>query len=841
MKHLYLIIAAIAYCAGVFAGTIKGHVTDGKGTPLPFATIYIQGTTIGTSANADGVYQLTLAAGNHKIVCQYMGFKQSIYSVTVKGDEAIMHDFSLEEQSLQLKEYTVKSTDDPALYIMRKVIARRSFHRQQIKEFQTGIYLKTLAKTRQMPKKFMGQDVTADDMGLDSNGKGILYLAEEDATYYAKGNKHRTIIHSVHESGDPSGVGLSTFPDVISFYDNNIEISDQIVPRGFVSPVSDYALTYYKYRLEGDFTEGGRTIYKISVTPKRPYEPVFVSGILYVVDEEWAIHSLNVLATKKSNMQLLDTMRIEQLYLPLQKDEWVIKQQVLYFTLNLLGFDMTGNMVTVYSDQKINQSLPDTIFHDKIISEYDKGANKKDTSYWAAARPIPLQVEETRDYIEKDSLRLIYNDPVYKDSIRRRNNKISVGDVVLNGIRQVGKKEKYTIGTNSLLTGLVNFNTVEGLNIAPKITGRYKIDSFNHIIGAVAARYGFSNTHFNAIGKFAYLKQNKDWLGRWWMAGFEAGKYIFQFNPNNPIEGFYNTISTLFYRKNYLKIYERWNTGVFFSRNYGNGLRWTAQLDFQQRLPLENTTDFNFAKSTVGGFTDNIPDEFKSMSWVKHNAVIAKVSVSYQPGYKYIQYPDYKRPLRSEWPVFTLSYQRGIPDLLDSKVDYDKWRFGIRDEIGLKLLGTFQYNIAAGGFLSDKYVSIPDLNHIQGNQLTIATPYLESFQTAPYYQYSNKQPLYGEAHIQWNLRGFITNKIPLLKQLGWWLVAGGNAYYVNEDLYHTELFVGLDNIGYDKYRLFRFDFVQSWNSLDQKTAAFRIGIATTSLISISFSDTNGEW
>jgi hypothetical protein len=81
-----------------------------------------------------------------------------------------------------------------------------------------------------------------------------------------------------------------------------------------------------------------------------------------------------------------------------QNGAWVIKSQVLYFTVNLLGFDVTASGVTVYNNQKVNEQIPDSIFAGKVISSYDKMANKKDTSYWKENRPIPLEKDESKDF-----------------------------------------------------------------------------------------------------------------------------------------------------------------------------------------------------------------------------------------------------------------------------------------------------------------------------------------------------------------------------------------------------------------------------------------------------------
>ena len=160
--------------------------------------------------------------------------------------------------------------------------------------------------------------------------------------------------------------------------------------------------------------------------------------------------------------------------------------------------------------------------------------------------------------------------------------------------------------------------------------------------------------------------------------------------------------------------------------------------------------------------------------------------------------------------------------------------------LDLKLFGDLKYNLETGGFLNDKYVSIPDLNHINGNELSLASPYLKSFQLAPYYFYSNKKPLYGEAHIEWHLKGFLTNKIPLFRRLRWHLVGGSNLYYVDENFYHLEAFAGLDNLGFGKLRMFRLDLVHAWNSFDRQTVGVRLGLSMGA-IQVSMGSNDTEW
>ncbi len=845
-RILFFTLAYTLNTLSAYAGLLKGKVTDEQGTHLPYATIFIEGTTTGVNANGNGDFELAIQPGLYKVVCQYIGYKQNSFNVSFSGNETIEHNFVLKDQSLEMKEVVIlANTEDPAYAIIRNAIKKREHHLDQVKSFQTSIYFKAVARSRQMPGKFLGKVVIDESDVVDSMGKGVLYLAEEHADYYSTRDKNKTVIHSVRESGNANGLGLSRFPSVITFYENNVNVMGR-GSRGFISPISDNALMYYKYKLLGEFTELGHTVYKIQVIPKRAYEPCF-SGIIYIVDEDWAVHSLNMALTRQSGMDMVDTLKIDQILLPLEKDTWVIKSQVLYFALKIFTFDITGTGVAVYNNQVVNHSIPDSIFADKIVSIYDKLANKKDSSYWDNARPIPLEKDEKDNFVSKDSLNKIITSPRFVDSLRRKENKIKPVGLFISGWQFHGKKYKNNYSTNPILFGsdnMVNYNTVEGFNAAPKLHYRRLLDTGKNLFTDIAVRYGFTNTHLNAIGRVYYVTQDKSFPNRAWTYGIEGGKYVFQYNPENPVSEWLKSYYALFVREGDLKIYERYDASAYVSRNYGTGIAWYLKASYQQRLPLENTSTYSFLKGGIEGFKTNAPAFLvnAATAWEKHDAALIEASISYKPGIKYIQYPDHKRATGSNWPRFTLTYKKGIPGLFNSVVDFDKWRFSVRDEQHMRLLGSINYHLAVGGFLNSNYVSIPDLTHLYGNRgMGIASPYLESFQMAPFYNFSNKEPIYGEAHIEYHLKGLLSNKIPLLRQARWYLLVGGNAFYATEKQYYTEAFVGIDNIGYKLVRVARVDFVQSWDCRGGQNSGIRASINLPITSTVRYYPMQGEW
>jgi hypothetical protein len=542
------------------------------------------------------------------------------------------------------------------------------------------------------------------------------------------------------------------------------------------------------------------------------------SGYINIVIDEWRIHSVQLQLTKQSQMELIDTLKLDQLYVPFDKDIWVIKSQVIYPTIKIFGFDAYGSFVNVYSKFDMDPKFGKNFFGNTVL-KYDDSANKKKEPYWEAVRPIPLQPEESADYKKKDSLEQARKDPKYLDSIDRRHNKVTVMKLLVSGYTVNRQKTRSVYSFNPLLSS-VNFNTVEGwvINLSGTYTKRLDSSLISHksILISPAVRYGFSNQHFNASLAGTY-NFGKKYFNAITLAG---GKKIFQFNNAAPIRPIDNTVFSLGWEKNYMKIYEAWFGRINYSRSLDEGFNIFANLQYQDRMPLDNTTDYTWRDRKDVFYTPNYPVELTSSNIQRHQALIASAGISWQPGNKYVELPGRKFSMGSKYPHFSLSYTKGVQNILGSDIKYDKWQFSITDNLNLKLLGVFNYAFTIGGFLNRDSVDIPDYTHFNGNQLPLASSYLSSFQLAPYYQYSNTESFYTTFHAEYHLNGFLTNKIPFFRTFNWHLVGATNAFYVNEHNNYVEASVGLENI----FKIFRFDFIWGLEGGKKPITGMRLGL-----------------
>lgn len=111
-KFLYL-IALLSCTLGLWAqkGTIKGRVSNAKNNePLEFATIQIQGTTIGATANLEGVFTITgVTPGFVRLLVNMVGFEPTLSEeIQVQGNQTTFIDIEVPESSTTLREVLVR-------------------------------------------------------------------------------------------------------------------------------------------------------------------------------------------------------------------------------------------------------------------------------------------------------------------------------------------------------------------------------------------------------------------------------------------------------------------------------------------------------------------------------------------------------------------------------------------------------------------------------------------------------------------------------------------------------------------------------------------------------------
>lgn len=798
-----------------FAATISGKITDQSGKPVPFANVYIQQSTIGVTANAEGFYMLKVNPGTYQVVFKTIGYKQLIKTITVT-EQNITVDIELEQEIYSLKEVSVSSKqEDPAYEVIRNAIKKRKQYLNEVKGFSCNVYIKGVQRLMNAPKKFLGVDVDqiGKEIGLDSNRRGIIYLSESESKYnFQQPDKVREQMISSRVSGNSNGFSFNQASDlIVNLYENLVEVGP-LSPRGLISPIADNALFYYRYRLVGTSYDGNLLVNKIEVIPRRKNDPVF-RGFIYIVEDTWRLYSVDALLTKDAQIQVLDSINIRQQYFPANNENWMLASQKFAFKGGILSFKFGGDYIAVYRDYELNPSFAKDFFNGEVLN-VTKESNQKDSLYWKQVRPVPLTNEEVIDYRRKDSIETLRKSEPYLDSIDRKSNTLKPLSLIVGGYtyRQRYRKQTWTI--SPLLPNNLQFNSVEGVNLTIRGSFRKELGDRRNYSVVPEVRYGFSNRHFNGNVSF-YYRFDPTKIGS---LSLKAGTEVVDFNDRGAISPLFNSVTTLVYQDNYLKLYERRFATLSFSREVANGVQMNASVDYADRNPLVNTNYYSFRSDSTSTYTANNPyyGYNNDPAFARNQALTFTLSTTISFGSEFITRPDGKFYVGSKWPKLALTYRSGL-NILKSDVSYDLISGRLYDNgIRLGLLGNLSFSAGGGKYVSNKATWFMDYQHFKGNRLTFYEGSSSNvFRFLDYYQYSTND-YFIEAHLEHNFSGFFTNKIPLFRKLRLEEVVGANYLTTDALRNYTEVYFGLQRL------MLRAEFGFSWINGKSYESAFRL-------------------
>ena len=806
LKYLLIVFTLIALKASGQQYTLTGHITDQQNHAIGFASIYIKNSTYGTTSNESGAYQFRLSPGTYNVIYRFVGYKERIETVTITNHNQVLN-IKMEDEVFGLKTVQVIGrkqrhvNDTAADDIMRQVIAKREYYLTEVPEYSCAVYVKGVQRLLGAPKALLGRTVR-EQLDLDSLGRGILYQSESlsDFSFQQPGRVKEVTISSKTVGLNPTFSYNKASDLQVNFYKNIFSIQG-LSNHGFLSPVASNALDFYRYKLTGTTTENGRVIDKIQVIPRRGHTATF-KGNIYILEGDWRIYSVDLFLTNSDNgLNFIDTLEVSQQYIPIRDSVWEPASVQYTFSGTVLGFKFGGYYNAIYNNYNLDPKFPNHYFTGEIL-RYDTASNTKPASYWSTKRPVPLTVQEARDYNEKDSIASIKRSKGYLDSMQHNNNRLLILPYLI-----FGHSSTYRNGNDSVyyypFIQTFFYNTVEGygLNLAAKYT--HKINDFQSYDATPDVRYGFSNKMFtaNINGDYYYDPFHNGKL----FGGF--GSDILDLNNVGTRSLYFNTLSTLISERNYVKYYKSEYGTLGFQREITNGVLWTVSMNYADRIQLYNTSYNHIETYSDRQFTSNnpllpnAPADDHSVLFPENKALTFYTAFQFTFDQQYITRPTGTIYLPSKYPVVTASYRQGIDDVFSSDVKYNFASLNIAQaNIPIGLIGYSSFQVTAGDFFNRSKLYFMDYYHFLGNQGTTFDPtYVGSFHFLPFYTFSTDNAFL-EAHYQHNFSGTLLNNFAFLRRLKLDEIVGVNYLDEKGNQNYSEFYVGLQRL------IFRIDY-----------------------------------
>lgn len=867
---LTLALLFVSTCAHANAGGVRGNVKDEKGEPLAYTTIFVKQTGSGTIANVNGNYEITLPPGQYELVFQYLSYETIVKQVEIT-DEFIEINIVLNPQATLLETVIISSGDeDPAYTIMRKAIAKAKYHTQQIDMFSARVYIKGAGQLKDYPwlaKKMIEKE------GIE---KGQVFVTESISEIkYTRPNKFEEKVISIRSDGKDNNTSPNQYI-FGSFYES--EIAETI------SPFSPKAFSYYKFEYLGTFKDREYEVSRIKVIPRSKGDNV-VDGILNIVEDWWSIHSMDINTTKmgvrvnikavyapiedKAWMPVSHRFKAEgkifgfefeynymatvsgykiklnpELFVETEKmkviDENVEKEQVKAIqqkqpaTPKKVKKEEQSKQLQerLSSGKEITRKELNTIIKDyekaeqkqqkepEVISDntfnIDSGAYKKDSAYWAELRPVPLTKLEIRGYQKMDSLAVVQRKKEEGDTLKASKHKgFQPWDILIGDTYKISKNSNFKIHFP-----MPGFNTVEGWNFIYKVSFGTILQDTNktRITITPVFRYAFSREVASGYLNFS-LRNKKDRLD------IQGGRYVKQYNPDEPILPIVNSLTTLFLEKNLMKLYEREYIDLSYRRKLNTYISVGTNWSWMKRRELFNNSNYKWVDlGKIEGYTPNAPvnDELNDTAFPEHYALTGSLNITARPWIKYTIRNGHRHEVQNSSPTFMLDYHKGFDNIANSDVSFDQVELGIRHRVKVGVRGNADFFIRAGMFLSDDKMYFMDYKHFLGNR----TPFITndpvgSFRLLDYYQHSTSDKYFaGVFHYQF--RKFMVTNIPLVRMAGIRENVFVNYLATPTSKNYTEVGYSIDGI----LRIFRLEGAAAFRDGKYFDYGFRIGITS---------------
>lgn len=848
----------------IFAAGIKGIIKNEKGEVMPFASVLVKGTDIGTMANQEGAYEVKLKAGSYELVFQYVGYQALTKRVDI-GENVQTLNIVMKEISIELGGVKVSNNkEDPALTIMRKTIAMSPIHHKEVESYSLRNYVRGSFRVDDVPFLFKKE--------LEKNfiKEGQTYVLESvNEIKFKQPNTFSEKVLSVRSNIPPTmkgseGISFSR----INFYN----------PRNEESPITAKGAVNYKYIYEGFFQDKGLYINKIRVIPKVK-SPGLFSGTINIIDGIWSLHSVDF----KFKEEVGDiTMKV--IYSPID-DIWMPVQADVLSKIDILGLEGSARIVTSFKNYQLTknpkyatikpQVLDDKIFKteakdlnrqklstkaitaqkeitvkqlkklskdlekEEIKEKKDKNeeiiasnfsrsedtlARKRTEDFWAEERQVPLTEIETKGYKQADSLYVVeakkINIKLKEDSLDRTRPARFKANHLLTGNtypyhrvdmknKDKGYKDYFTVGDWKEDT---RYNAVEGINIGfPRLSYRHRIDSLNSFSIGLKPHYSIQRERINGSISIGYSKKT-------FSIEAEAGRKVYQINNEEPINNFVNAAYALLDNRHFGKFYEQKYIRINFNPRINDQLTLRTSLLFTERYHLDNILNQGFRKKAEQFYEPNDPihpnfktTDFETNTQTRFNAVL-----TYRPFSRIRIYNGIRR-VQTYGPTFRLENLSAF-----GATGFNRIELGMNHDFKWKLREV-SLRAEVGTFYGNKPTYFLDYKHFNGNQTFIQTH--QDFRDLSYYQYSTDGN-YAQFFTKVNFKRLFLTNIPYLQRKGWEERLFANILLTNQ-IKHYELGYGIKGL----FGAFNAEVYSIFNQNQYANTGFRVYLPIKSGVS----------
>ena len=765
-----LFAMAIATMAATAAAQkITGVVTDAQtGDTIFYPSAAYKGNHLATGGDAHGRYSIDRREGWY-LTFSAVGYQP--HRILVGKDTPGRLDVKLKPEARQLREVVVREKrgkysrkDNPAVELMRRVIAAKKATDLRNHDFyRYDKYQKiTLAVNDITPAEIDSGFIGRRKWLLDQvepcpyNNKLILPLSvDETVTQHLyrkepKGEKdivmgqNTTGINQLIETGDILNTVLKDVFTGVDIYQDQV----RLLQYPFTSPIGSGAIAFYRFYIEDTVKVDGDSCYHLQFIPNNQQDFGFRGDLYILADSSLHVKRCNLTIPKKSDVNFVENLRIEQEYTRLDNGEWALSKDDMVAELAVAKFLSKAIVIrTARLDGYDFSPIPPAIFKGKTKERREADAMMRDEAFWNRYRAVELTKGESS-----------------MDAFIHRVEQIKGFKYIIFGIKALAenfvetssgaKPSKVDIGpVNTMITN----NFIDGYRTRLSAQTTANLHPHWFLSGYAARGWKSRKTYYKA--ELTYSFNKKEYLPR------EFPKRTITLSSTydimSPSDRFAHTDKdNVFTAFKWAKV----DKMMFYNRQQ---LSFEREEEWGMKTTLSVKAEENEAAGTLF-FSQEAKDAAapgsdpgRSLHNGRLRTTEARLEIQVAPGRTYINTKQRRTPVNLDAPVFTLSHTIGIKGLLGGQHSYNITEAGVYKRFWLGSWGKIDAYAKAGAQWDR--VPFPLLIMPAANLSYIVQD--ETFNLVNNMEFLNDR--FASIDLSWDLNGKIFNRIPLVKRLKW--------------------------------------------------------------------------
>ena len=727
-------------------------VDEATGENIGYASVLYKGHQIAAVSDANGRFSIPYHKG-WKLSVTAVGYKSRTYTIEEDMQKLFV---SLRQDTRALKEVTVRSKrskysrkNNPAVELMKKVIANKKATDLSLRDYyQYTKYQKlTLAlndmkkETLEHPKISKHRWILDQVETCEQTGKLILPASVDETVtqkiYRRSPHAEKEIVKGQRSSGINdffqtgdilNTVSKDVFTDV-NIYDDQI----RLLQHPFTSPISDGAISFYRYYIEDTLLVERDSCIHLHFLPNNQQDFGFRGDLYVLKDSSHQVKRCELILPNQTDVNFVEGLKVIQEFTCLPSGEWVLSTDDMVVELVLFDFLQKGVAIrtTRLSDYQFTD-IPAKLFKGKAKTVTDPDAELMDDSFWHEHRKVNLTRSEAN---MEDFL----------------NGMKSVGGFkyILLGLKllaenyiETGNPSKVDIGP---VNSMVSTNFIDGLRTRLSLQTTANLSRHLFWKGYAARGWRSRKNYYSsqltwALNKKRYLpdefpKRNLSFLSTCDVIA-PSDKFLSTDKDN---------VFTAF----------KWAKAdkmMFYNRQQ-------FTFEYEQMYGLRTLLSVKTEKNEAAGNMAFIP--LNSGNSIGFRTTELRAEIEYSPGALYTNSKQRRLKVNREAPIFTLSHTMGIKGMLGGDYDYHYTEASIFKRFWLSSWG--RIDLYTRGGVQWSQVPFPLLCMPAANMSYFSQK--QSFNLLTSMEFLNDR--FVSVDMNWDMQGKIFNRIPLIKKLRW--------------------------------------------------------------------------